>query len=143
MNAHRLAAIAVLALGGYLQLVEWVDLYPWNNVRHGNHQEMLDLAIGAATLALAALMWIGWRPAAWLSAAGLGVWAWLQLTTWWIPYFAGASPGWARTYARVFAETTAWLPRSEGHLPPDANHLVLHLLIVIALAASVRAAIAK
>lgn len=139
----RAAALSVMILGGYLQLVEWVDMFPWNNIRNGNGQEMLDIAMGITTLILATLLWRGWRAAALVSALAIAFWAWLQIQSWWIPYFQGATQGWERHYEHWFGETVSWLPRSDRHLPPDANHLVLHVLIVIALVACVRAAIAS
>ena len=139
LPAHRLAALCVLVLGGYLQLVEWVDLFPWNDVRRGNGQETLDLILAAATLVLAATLWVSRRWAPLLAVGGLAAWAWLQAVTWWFPYFEGASPGWRRTWDRWFSETIHILPRDADHLPPDANHLLLQALIVVALAASLTA----
>lgn len=138
--AHWRAAAAILVLGGYLQLVEWVDLYPWNDVRGGNGQEGLDLALGAITLALAAWLCVSRRAAPVVAALGLLVWAALQVTSWWSPYVWGASEGWKRTYDHWFAGTVQVLPNDGVHLPPDANHLVLQVLIVGALAVCAAAA---
>jgi len=52
------------------------------------------------------------------------VWAW------WPPYLFGASAHWSQVYARAFAQTTPILPRWGNHLPPDALHLVLQILLV-------------
>jgi hypothetical protein len=121
-------------LGGYLQAVERIDLHPWNDVRHGNGQQTLDLILAGATLGLAAALWVSRRWAPLLASAALAVWAWLQATSWWLPYVRGASPGWRRIYARWFAGTTQALPGDADHLPPGANHLVLQALIAAALA---------
>lgn len=132
--ARRLAAAAVLLLGGYLQLVEWVDLFPWNDVRRGNGQAGLNLALAAVTPMLAAWLWFSRRWAPLAAAAALGLWAWLQIQTWWIPYvITGASPGWRRVWDRWFGETLHVLPRTADRLPPDLNHLVLQALILTAL----------
>lgn len=133
LAASRRAALALFIVGVYLQIVEWVDLFPWNSIRNGNGQETVDLAMGVATAALTAMLWRGWRIAAIASTLAVTLWAWLQIQSWWIPYFSGASPGWARQYEHWFGNTTAWLPRSAERLPPDANHLVLHALIAVAL----------
>ena len=141
MTANRRAAIAVAALGVYLQAVEWLDLFPWNDIRHGNGQATLDLAMAAATLGLVSTLWISRGPwPAWLAVAALVVWGGLQALTWWPSYVFGASPGWRRVYARWFADTVQALPGDSAHLPPDANHLVLQLLILAALGASLAAA---
>jgi hypothetical protein len=135
MAPHRCAALAVLALGAYLQAVEWIDLHPWNDVRTGNGQEMLDLLMAPLTVAAVAWLWTSRRAAPVVLSAALLVWAGLQVTTWWSPYVWGASPGWRAVYDRWFGGTIQWLPNDGIHLPPDANHLVLQSLIVLALAA--------
>lgn len=58
------------------------------------------------------------------------IWFGLQLATWWLPYLFGASPAWADVYGRVFAQQTQVLPRWGAHLPPDAMHLTLQVLLV-------------
>jgi hypothetical protein len=140
LPAHRVAAVCVLVLGVYLQVAEWVDLYPWNNVRQGNGQEMLDIALAAAAGVLVGALWMSRRWAPLLAAWALSMWAWLQAVTWWPPYFGGATPGWRDVHARWFDDTLHVLPRDALHLPPDANHLTLQVLIVIALAACLNAA---
>ena len=139
---NRLAAIAVSVVGSYLQLVEWVDLFPWNDVRNGNGQEMLDLILGGLTVLLVIFLWFGGRFAAIMASFGMAIWTWLQISTWWLPYFRGASTGWKRTYERWFSETIQVLPSTEVNLPPDANHFVLQILILCAFVASLRAAFA-
>lgn len=132
--------MAVIAVGVYLQIVEWIDLFPWNDVRSGNGQELLDIILAGATVLLVITLWFGGRWAAVVSSIGMIIWAWLQLSTWWIPYWLGASDGWKRVYSNWFSETIQILPRTEDQLPPDANHLVLHVLILVALVSSIRAA---
>lgn len=140
-KACRRAALAVLTLGLYLEATEWIDLYPWNNIRSGNGQETLDYVVGAILLVLVILLWRSVRLAAPLSAVLIGYWGWLEFSTWWIPYFRGASAGWEKTYAKWFAGSVQFLPSSPGHLPPDANHLVLQLLLVIVVLLSAIAAV--
>ena len=140
MARHRRAALAVAVLGVYLQVVEWIDLHPWNDVRTGNGQELLDLLLAPVTVMLVAWMWTSRRWAQLTASVALLVWAGLQVTTWWSPYVWGASPGWKRTWARWFADTVQVLPNDGAHLPPDANHLVLQVLIAAALALSAAAA---
>ena len=140
-NKH--AAIAVAVVGSYLQLVEWIDLFPWNDLRNGNGQETLDLILGGATLLIVIFLWFGGRSAAITASCGMAIWLSLQIMSWWIPYFRGASEGWYRLYERWFSETIELFPQTEVNLPPDANHFVLQILILCALVASLRAAFAK
>ncbi len=128
-------------LGLYLQLVEWVDLGPWNNfVQGSNGQEQVDLLLGVLTIVLIFALYRGGRIAALGAVAATGAWAALQIATWWVPYVQGATPAWQRTYARWFADNVQVLPGDATHLPPDANHLVLHVLIAVAFVLSLIAA---
>lgn len=140
-HESRRAAIAVLALGLYLEAMEWIDLYPWNNIRGGNGQETLDYILAGIFAVLAILLWRGGRIAALIALAFVALWGWLQISTWWIPYFAGASADWKKTYAQWFAECTQLLPATPDRLPPDANHLVLQALVLIAFVACALAAV--
>ncbi|HTQ12955.1 MAG TPA: hypothetical protein VMH86_03695 [Rhizomicrobium sp.] len=142
LKACRRAAAALLALGIYLEAMEWIDLYPWNNIRGGNGQQTLDYAIAAVVAALAAWLWRGGRIPALLALAFAGFWGWLQVTTWWIPYIAGASPQWQRVYDKWFGGCIQILPAAPGHPPPDANHLVLDLLVAAAFVTAAQAAVA-
>ncbi len=128
-------------LGVYLQLVEWVDLGPWNTFVDGsNGQEQVDLLLGVLTIVLVVSLWRGGRVATLGAVAATGAWAALQIATWWVPYYQGAAPAWQRTYARWFADNVQVLPGDATHLPPDANHLVLHILIAVAFVLSLLAA---
>ncbi len=117
----------------YLQVIEWIDLFPWNDIRRGNGQEILDVALGGAMIAaLAATHW-RWRPGVWLATLAYAVWLGLQIMTFWWPYAFGASERWAKIHEANFALTIQWLPSLGTHLPPDASHFVLQLLLVITL----------
>jgi hypothetical protein len=136
LAAARRAAIALALLGVYLEGMEWINLYPWNDIRGGNGQETLDYAVAVILIVLVVWLWRGSRIAALLSFAFCCLWGWLQVTSWWVPYILGATPGWKRTYAKWFANCTQILPSSPDHLPPDANHFVLQLFVLAALVTS-------
>ncbi len=89
----RLSLLSQGLLFVYYQVIEWVNLFPWNDIRHGNGQSSLDLMVAAI---LAALLLASWRRYRWVMAIGVGLfglWTWLQIDSWWVPYFRGASPG--------------------------------------------------
>jgi hypothetical protein len=135
-HSLRVAFASQACLLVYLQLIEWTDLYPWNDIRRGNGQEALDVAIGVCMLGFLAATWRRWWPGMLLATLGYAAWLSLQLTTFWMPYALGASPQWQRIHAAHFSQTTQWLPRWDDHLPPDASHFVLQLLLVVALLAT-------
>jgi hypothetical protein len=139
---YRTAVAWQIALAGYMQLVTWVPLGRWNyqpccptgleQWRRGT-LSAVDAAGTTAFLLPLALFWWGARQqrrwAMWLSLSLVGVWLALQVWTWWPPYIVGASERWAAVYARAFAQSTRILPRWDNHLPPDALHLVLQVLL--------------
>jgi len=129
-NANKAAVASQLIAAGYLQLVEWVDLYPWNDLSKGNQQEMMNVALLAGQALIAfwfvrqrlALMCVGW--------AGYAFWLYLQIVSWWRPYLFGnrvVGPNW------YFARTYKFLPQIDQRPTPDADHVVLQLLLLVVL----------
>ena len=132
-SVYRGAFAAQAALLIYLQVIEWVDLYPWNDIRGGNGQEALDIALGLLMLLALAATRRRWWPGLLIAVLVYLTWMALQVTTFWVPYVVGASPRWQRIHAANFSETVQWLPRWDTHLPPDASHFVLQLVLLVAL----------
>ena len=147
LTINQWAALFTLLVGLYLVAVEWLDLYPWTTslaITHGdNGQQSIDVITGVVLLAMVFALWRGARTISVVSALLLGFWMWLQLTTWWIPYFTGASAGWTRVYATWFAGTPQILPSSPGHYPRDANHFVLQVILAVAIGLCVASAFKK
>ncbi len=127
---------ALLAL--YLQVIEWVDLFPWNNVRWGNGQEILDITVAVLQIGLIVGAWKGVRPLVGVGAVLYAFWLAAQVRAWWIPYFWGASAGRMRRYNWWFGETYKFLPPIGDHPIPDAAHVLLQALIAAALVACLR-----
>jgi hypothetical protein len=130
-----------IALAIYLQFIEWVPVPPWNDISRGNGQEWLDLAIAVISVLLALGTWRRWRPILGAAVLWLCLWLWLQVTSWWVPYFTGGSAQWRSVYARVFSRTYKFLPAIRDNPIPDAAHTVLTLLIIVALASTTMALI--
>ena len=150
----RVGLVAHVATAVYFQLIAWLPLGRWNfqpcctpiaiDIASGRvNAGELTMAIG---LALPALLFVlGYRArtrrggliAMVVATAALAVWLGLQLATHWPPYLFGADARWQAIHARAFAESTQWLPTVGTHLPPDANHLTLQILLLIAVATSV------
>lgn len=132
-----------IGLAAYMQLICWVPLGRWNyqpccptgieQLRRGTLSPGDAIETVAFVLPLV-LFWVGsrrdWRWATWLAVLMTTVWLGLQLWSWWPPYLFGASDQWARVYERAFAHSTPILPRWGDHLPPDAMHFVLQVLLV-------------
>jgi hypothetical protein len=132
-SAVRWALFSQITLLVYYQIIEWVNLFPWNEIRGGNGQETLDWIVGGVLLVLILVTYFRIWWAMIVAVVLYGLWLWLQIDSWWLPYFKGASPGWTKAYAKFFSQTTNFLPTRGNHLAPDACHVILQLLIAAAL----------
>lgn len=125
-----LAIACQLLAAGYLQLVEWVDLFPWNDLSKGNGQELMDFGLLAGQALVA--FWFA-RQNIWLMSlgwAGYAYWFYLQIISWWQPYLFGnrvVGPNW------YFAKTYKFLPQIGERPTPDAEHVVLQILLLAVL----------
>jgi hypothetical protein len=124
------AVAAQLLCACYLQFIEWVPVFPWNDLANGNQQEMLDGILAVAQLAFAAGFAFRRR---WLMApalVGYAAWLALQLHSWWTPYLLGGRTVGPRWY---FARTFKFLPIIDHRPTPDAAHIVLQITLVLVL----------
>jgi hypothetical protein len=127
-----LVAQAILAV--YLQAVEWIDLAPWNDVRLGKEQRTIDIGIALAQAGLIAGTALRAHWVLLLAAAAYAGWLAAQVDGWWRPYLFGASERGVAFYDAHFGSTWKFLPRrAHDRPPPDANHVVLQVLIAAAL----------
>ena len=129
-TALKSALITQAVLAVYLQVVEWIPLGRWNNVANGNGQGSTDIILAVLQVVILIFYWMRWR---WPMLAGLGLyglWLYLEISSWWVPYFHGASPQFMRFYQRWFGNTYKFLPAIDGHPVPDAEHTVILALLV-------------
>lgn len=136
-NALKFALVSQALLAVYLQVVEWVPLGHWNNIANGNPQQPLDVAIAVIQLTIIVFYWREWRWPMILGLALYTLWLYLEISSWWVPYFRGASPQFMRFYEHWFGNTYKFLPPIDGHPVPDAEHTVILVLLVVVLTSSV------
>ncbi len=128
--AVNAAVVAQLVCAVYLQFIEWVPVFPWNDLAHGNGQEQLDVILAVVQLAIAFGFWMSSRVAMGLGLAAYAVWMYLQIDSWWRPYLFGGrkvGPHW------YFARTYKFLPQIDSRPTPDAAHGVLQILLLAVL----------
>ena len=139
----RVAILWQIGLAAYFQLISWIPLGRFNYqpcCHTGLEQIRLRTLTFADVLGLSAFLLpvlvfsagvrLQLRWVMWLALAPYAVWLGLQLWTWWPPYLFGASQDWSQVYARAFAESIQILPQWGNHLPPDAVHLLLQVLLL-------------
>ncbi len=132
---YRAAIAAQVTLLIYFELCVLVPMGSWNDqpgndVLFNPSNLILGGAIGGAQLLL--LVGTVWRvqPLLWLGLLGDLTWLGLHFWSLWMPYIRGASPEYARMYARVFGRTTKLLPNFGNHLAPDAMHIFIDVLVI-------------
>ncbi len=133
---HYGAAItAQVVLLAYFELCVLIPLGRWNdqpgnNVPFSSGNIILGAAIGGAQLLL--LIGTVWRlkPLLWFGLVGDTVWLLLHIYSLWVPYVLGASPQYAKMYARVWGRTTKLLPNFGNHLAPDAMHIFIDVFVI-------------
>lgn len=144
--------VAHALLAGYVWLVLWIPLGDWNRqpgrrlltaLLAGRWPGLDDLAVLALVTLPAVLAGLAWkRPASPRPLLGAAlavdtVWLALQIRSWWLPYAFGTNVRWQLEYAQ--GPTTKVLPSFGNHIPPDAMHLAIHVLLVLAIATGLAA----
>jgi len=119
----------------YFELCILIPLGRWNDqpgisVAFSSGNIILGAAIGGAQLLL--LIGTVWRlkPLLWFGLLGDTVWLLLHVYSLWVPYILGASPQYAKMYARVWGHTTKLLPNFGNHLAPDAMHILIDVFVI-------------
>jgi hypothetical protein len=138
----KAALVMQLLLVAYWLTIQVVDLSPWNDIAAGPAADALRLRIAITALpliGLTAIFAFGLQTLGLLSLAGYAIYLALQLWAWWKPYAWGANAEQQAAYAASYAQTLKGLPEYGTHLPPDAQHIVLHILITVTLLVSAMA----
>ena len=147
MRYLRVSLAAQLLLAVYFQIVNCFSLGLWNYqpgfvpLFSSGSIAWGDVVVVSAFLLpfLVFLLAYGrrWNWLMWLGALGYGVWLYLQIQTWWVPYLFGASEHWQEVYTRVFSHSTKILPSFGNHLAPDGMHLSIQLLLMVIVISSI------
>ena len=136
------AVTTPLALAVYLFIIDWIDLFPWNNVRAVPIRQKLLLSLTNYPL----LFFIAWAfllgihilmvSAFIIISIFYGV---FYILSWWIPYFFGLSEKQQRAYERQFADTVTILPRIGKHPVPNVERMIAGVLILLMFVSAIQA----
>ena len=138
----KAALVLQVLLVGYWLTTEVIDLFPWNDLasRPAGYDLPWEIALNALQLLAYMLLFaLGVRFLAVLSVLGYAGYLIWQLWVWWQPFAMGADTERQALYATTYARTLKVIPSFGLHLPPDAQHIVLHVLALLTLIATVRA----
>ena len=138
MDIAFIAATLAVALAAYLVVTDWFSLTPWNKVE--------DVPLGQKLL----LSLTNYTPLVFIAFAiaqpsrilvGLALLVGLvdllmHIAYWWVPYFRGATAEHKAEHARMFGGTTTFLPAIGKNPIPNAQHVVVGVLMLAMVATS-------
>jgi hypothetical protein len=135
MGLNTLNVIMPLIFLAYQILIDFVDMFPFNDIHSrdkrlrkyevlGNYPPLLIISIcflipslvsHSVGLVLTLIIFI------------------MHLLSWWIPYFFGFPAKVKSDYGRYFNRTYKFLPPIRDHIVPDAEHFGVGILLFILL----------
>lgn len=138
MNWPLLTVIAALTMLAYQLVIDWIPLFPWNDVSKKTPRErVLETAINYSPLLLIAYGFANPRGIGWtIATIGCAVYMVGHLNAWWRPYLFGATEKEHAEYSRLFANTYRILPPIRTNPVPDAEHMVIGVLTLVMLICS-------
>jgi hypothetical protein len=143
VNLAMIAAILAIALAVYLAVTDWVNLVPWNKVEDVPIRQKLLLSATNYT-PLLVIAFAVLQESRILMAVALFVGAvdlLLHIAYWWLPYLRGTSAEQRAERASLFGGTTTFLPPIGDHPIPNAQHVVVGVLMLLMVAATAGAAV--
>ena len=124
------AVVVPLTLLAYLLVLDFVDLFPWNDLSAvGVREQVLGLLVNDLIVLLIATAFMQARHVFHLLAV-LASWLFLlgHVVAWWIPYLYGSSTQAIQEHARYYSRTMTFLPPIQDHPTPNAAHVVVGVL---------------
>jgi hypothetical protein len=133
------AVVSALALLGYLAVIDWIDLFPWNDISAVSTRVRLRTSLtNYAPLVVVAIAFLIGGDV--LQLIGLGIAAvdvCLNAAFWWAPYLLGATGLQGDEYEKSFSRTRKSLPPISNHPIPDDEHVVVSVLMWTMLASAI------
>lgn len=140
MRWLKASLVIQIILAVYFQVVVWFPLGSWNDqpgkrlialLREGQASSAelgFVLAMLLPVLLFVVAIWKHWVWLMWVGLIGYGIWAVLEIQSWWIPWIFGADQR-ALNNQEFLQRTYKIFPSSVGHPAPDGMHFVLNLLL--------------
>jgi len=131
MNASTLAAAFAVGLAAYLVITDWFDLAPWNKVDDLPVRQKLLISVANYTplLFVAVAVLLGGGLLVGLALLVGIVDLTMHIAYWWLPYLRGTSAEGAAEREQLFGGTTTFLPAIGTHPIPNAQHVVVGILM--------------
>ncbi|MBS4172225.1 hypothetical protein [Bacillus sp. FJAT-49736] len=128
---HILAIVLPLVFLGYQMVIDFVNLFPFNDIHSRDKRLRKYEVLG------------NYPPLVVISACfffNSGLWHWvgfimtsiimvMHLFAWWIPYLTGYPNQVRSDYDKYFRNTYKFLPAIKNHIIPDAEHFGVGVLL--------------
>jgi len=131
MDPSTVAAIFAISLAAYLLITDWVDLAPWNKVDDLPVRQKLLISLANYTplLFVAVAVVVGGGVLVVLAVLVGIVDLAMHVAYWWLPYLRGTSAEQLTERQHLFGGTTTFLPAIGNHPIPNAQHVVVGILM--------------
>ncbi len=135
MDWTATATIAPLTLVFYFFIVDWINLFPWNNVSAMTLQEkLLNSLANSMPLLFVSVAFLKHDRELMLGALVIVLlYVILHIISRWIPYFFGASEEQCQEHQRMFGKTITILPPIKNNPIPNVGHMIAGIYILILL----------
>jgi hypothetical protein len=132
MNWSTTATLLAMTLAIYLALTDWVNLAPWNNVEDLPVRQKILISLANYTpLLFIAFACTQQNRIVIVLAVIIGIIDLIMhISYWWIPYLRGASEQQKQEHVKLFGSTTTFLPGINDNPIPNAQHVVVGILML-------------
>lgn len=132
MNLHVLTMVFPLLLLLYQVIIDFVDLFPFNDIKAKDKRlRKLEVLGNYPPLIIIALCFnfnTSWSV--WVGFVLTSIILMMHFFAWWMPYLTGYPNGVQGDYEKYFSRTYKFLPKIKDHIVPDAEHIGIGVLLV-------------
>ncbi|RJL35466.1 hypothetical protein [Bailinhaonella thermotolerans] len=125
-----IAVVLPLVWLAWLALIDWVPMFPLNDLTPGNLRARVLAAVINYPFPLLIAAGVALHET-WSLIAALVLCAMTfagHLASWWVPYFGLSSAAQREVYARDYSRTLKILPTAGRAVVPDVQHMVVGVL---------------
>ncbi len=135
MDWTATATIAPLTLVFYFFIVDWINLFPWNNVSAMPLQDkLLNSLANDMPLLFVSVAFLKHNHGLMLGALVIVLlYVVLHIISRWVPYFFGASEAQCQEHQRMFGKTITILPPIRNNPVPNVGHMIAGIYMLILL----------
>jgi hypothetical protein len=135
LNLHTLTYLLPLCLLLYQIIIDFVPLFPFNDVQSKDKRLRKYEVLGnyPPLLVISLCFYLKHEISLWIGYVITSIIMVMHLFAWWIPYFFGFPNNVRSDYKKYFSRTYKFLPAIKDHIILDAEHVGVGILLVASL----------